>query len=149
MVGMPLLHRRVSGLVVVVVLVVAGCGDRGGVTAAHRERLASLVTDARKAAQARDGDGVRRALASLRASVRAARDRGEISPDDADRVLTAALQASRRARAEFSPAPTPAATPAPTAAATPAPAAPAPPGKAKGKDNGEGKGEGKGEKDDD
>lgn len=138
---MTLPRRRVPGLAVlavVVVLFVAGCGDDGGVTAAHRERLAARVADARKAAEARDGDGVHRALASLRASVRAARERGEISSDDADRLLTTALQARRRARAEITPEPTPAATPAPTAAATPAPAAPAPPGKAKGKDKAKG-----------
>lgn len=145
MVGMTLL--RPPGLALVVVLFVAGCGDSGRVTATGRERLAAHVADARKAAEARDGDGVRRALASFRARVRAARDRGEISPDNASRLLTAALQASRRVRAEMTPVPTPAATPAPTAAATPAPAAPAPPGKANGK--GKGKAKEKGEKGDD
>jgi len=147
MVGMTLL--RPPGLTLVVVLLVAGCGDSGRVSAADRERLAAHVADARKAAKARNGDGVRHALASFRASVRAARDRGEISPDNADRLLTAALQASRRVRAEMTPAPTPAATPAPTTAATPAPAAPAPPGKAKKKANGKGKAKGQGKKGDD
>ena len=142
---------RPPGLALVVVLFVAGCGDSGRVTATDRERLAAHVADARKAAEARDGDGVRRALASFRASVRAARDRGEISPENANRLLTAALQASRGVRAEMTPAPAPAATPAPTTAATPAPAAPAPPGKAKRKANGKGKdkAKGKGKKGDD
>ena len=130
---------RPPGLALLVVLLVAGCGDSARVTAADRERLAAHVADARTAAEARDGDGVRRSLASFRAGVRAARDRGEISPDNANRLLTAALQAGRRVRAEITPAPTPAATPAPTTTATPAPAAPAPPGKAKGKGKGKGK----------
>ena len=145
MVQMTLPRRRGFGLAGVALLLVAGCGEDAGVTTAQRERLAARVADARKAADARDGDGVRRALASLRASVRAARDRGEISSDNADRLLITALQASRRARAEITPEPTPAATPAPTA--TPAPAPPAPRAKAKGK--GEGKGEGEGEGGDD
>jgi hypothetical protein len=106
------------------------------VTSAQREQLAARLADARDAAAARDGAGVRRALAALRVEVRAARDRGEISADDADRLLTTALQASRRARIEITPQPLPTATPEPPA---PAPK-PEGKGKAKGKKGKKGRG---------
>lgn len=131
MVAMNAARRHVSRLAAVVVaLFVAGCGG-GSVTSAQREQLAARLADARSAAAARDGAAVRRALGALRVDVRAARDRGEISPDDADRLLATALQASRRARIELTPQPRPIATPAPVA---PAPPAPGPGRKGKGKD---------------
>ena len=127
MVAMNAPRRHVSRLAAgVVALFVAGCGG-ASVTSAQREQLAARLAGARDAAAARDGAGVRRALAALRVEVRAARDRGEISADDADRLLTTALQASRRARIEITPQPLPTATPEP-----PAPA-PKPEGKAKAK----------------
>ena len=123
--------------------VTAGCGG-DGVSAATRERLGDRLDDARGAARARDGAGVRRALASFRTSVRSARERGEISDEDAGRLLTAALAASRRARAEITPAPTPTPTAAPTAFAPSAPEPPPAAAKGKGKGKGRGKGHGKG-----
>ena len=127
-----------------VLVLAAGCGGDNGLSGAQREQLAARINQARKAAEARDADGARGALVVFRTSVRAARDRGEISSDDADRLLTGALQASRRVSAEITPEPTPAPTPTPTPAATvaPAPAAPAP-GKKPKKDKGKAKGHGK------
>ena len=127
-----------------VLVLVAGCGGDDGLSGAHREQLAARLGQARKAAEARDADGARGALVAFRTSVRAARERGEISNDDADRLLTGALQASRRVSAEITPEPTPAPTSTPTPAATvaPAPAAPAP-GKKPKKDKGKAKGHGK------
>ncbi|MEO8690030.1 MAG: hypothetical protein ABI611_17670 [Solirubrobacteraceae bacterium] len=121
-----------------VLLAAAGCGG-GGLSGTQRDQLAARVDQAREAAAARDADGVRRALVAFRASVRAARDRDEISSDDAGRLLTGALQASRRVRAEITPAPTPA-TPAPAATVAPAPPAH---GKKPKKDKGKAKGHGK------
>jgi hypothetical protein len=122
---------------VAVAVAVAGCGGGTKVSSAQRDRLTARVDQARAAAEAHDGDGVRRALASFRASVRAGRARGEISQDDADRLLAGALQASRRVRAEITPQPAPAATPSPTATVAPAAPAPQPPGKQpKGKGKG-------------
>jgi hypothetical protein len=122
----------------------AGCGGEDGLSGAQREQLAARIGQARKAAEARDAGGARGALASFRAGVRTARDRGEISSDDAERLLTGALQASRRVSAEITPEPTPAPTPTPTPAGTvaPAPAAPAP-GKKPKKNKGKAKGHGK------
>ena len=51
MVRMTLQRRRVPGLAAVVLLLVAGCSDDGGVTAAQREQLAARVADAREAAE--------------------------------------------------------------------------------------------------
>jgi hypothetical protein len=128
---------------VTVLVVAAGCGGGANVSSAQRARLEARIGQARTAAEAHDADGARRALTSLRASVRAARDRGEISKDDADRLLTAALQASRRVRAEITPQPTPVATPVPTVPATPATPAPLP-GKKPGRSRDEHKGKGHG-----
>ena len=133
--------RAAAAAGLAVLVVAAGCGG-DGLSAASRERLHERIADAREAAGSQDAAGVRRALVAFRRDVRAARDRGEISSDNADRLLITALQASRRARAEITAEPTPAATRAPTA--TPAPAPPAPRAKAKGKGAGKGKGEGKG-----
>ena len=136
-----------TGLVLAALLLGVGCGD-DGLSASRRSQLAARVDQARAAAGKRDADGVRRALAAFRATVRVARDRGDISAEDADRLLAGALQASRRARQEITPqpAPTPAATA--TVAPAPAPAAPAKPEKPKGHGNskgGKGKGKGKGD----
>jgi hypothetical protein len=133
--------RSAAAIAVTALVAVAGCGGGTKVSSAQRDRLTARVAQARTAAEAHDGEGVRRALGSFRASVRAGRARGEISQDDADRLLTAALQASRRVRAEITPQPTPAATPTPTATAAPAAPAPQPVGKQKGKPP---KGKGKG-----
>jgi hypothetical protein len=132
--------RSAAAIGLTALVVVAGCGGGANVSTAQRARLEARVGQARTAAEAHDADGVRDALASLRASVRAGRDRGEISKDDADRLLTAALQASRRVRAEITPQPTPVATPVPTTPATPAPLTGKKPGR--GKDEHKGKGHG-------
>jgi hypothetical protein len=125
-------------------MLATGCGGDDGLSGAQRQRLAAGIDQARKAADARDADGARRALVSFRASVRAARKRGEISLDDAERLLTGALQASRRVSAELTPEPTP--LPTATATAVPAPAAPAPKPAKKPKEKGKAKGHEKGGK---
>jgi hypothetical protein len=119
--------RSAAAIGLATLVVAAGCGG-GSLSSAQRERLEGRIADARKAAGARDADGVRRALASFRASVRSARDDGAVSKPEADRLIVQALTASRRVRAEITPAPTavPTATPVPTLAP-----APGPPGKAK------------------
>jgi hypothetical protein len=136
--------RSAAAIGVAALVLAAGCGG-DGVSGAERERLTARIDQARDAAKARDADGARAALTSFRASVRSARERGEISIDDAERLLTGALQASRRVRAEITPAPTPAptATPAPAATVAPAPPAPAP-GKKPKKHEGKGKPKGHG-----
>jgi hypothetical protein len=128
-----------------VLVLAAGCGANDGLSGAGRERLTARIDQARDAAKAHDAGAARAALVSFRASVRAARERGEISTDDAERLLTGALQASRRVTAEITPAPTPAPTPSATPAATvaPAPAAPAPGKKPKKDKPDKGKGHGK------
>ena len=136
--------RSAAAIALAALVVAAGCGGDGGVSSAQRERLSARVDDARKAAKGRDADGVRRVLISFRTSVRAARERGEISEADADRLLDGALQASRRVRAEITPAPTPAPTPVPTATATVAPAAPPAPAPGKKPKDKQPKGQGKG-----
>ena len=141
--------RSAAAIVLAALVVAAGCGGDGGVSSAQRERLSARLDDARQAAERRDADGARRALISFRTSVRAARGRGEISGADADRLLDGALQASRRVRAEITPAPTPAPTPVPTATATVAPAAPPAPAPGKKKPKGKGKGHDKGGEGDD
>ena len=136
--------RSATAIGIVVLVLAAGCGGDDGLSGAQREQLAARIDQARKAAEARDAGGARGALASFRADVRAARDRGEISSDDAERLLTAALRASRRVSAEITPRPTPAPTSTPTPAATVAPAPAAPePGKKPKKDKGKAKGHGK------
>jgi hypothetical protein len=128
------------------VLLAAGCGG-SGLSTAQRDGLQERLAQARKAAGAHDGAGVRTALARFRARVRAARDDGAVSKDDADRLIAQALAASHRASAEIRPEPTPEATPTPTPAATvaPAPKPPEPPGKAKkDKKDKPGKGHGRG-----
>ena len=138
--------RSAAAIGVAALVLVAGCGGDDGLSGAGREGLTERINQARKAAAAHDADEARGALVSFRANVRAARDRGEISSDDAERLLTGALQASRRVTAEITPEPTPAATATPTPAATvaptPAPVAPAP-GKPKKEKKGKAKGHGK------
>ena len=147
---MTLLRRGVTALALAALLVVPGCGD-DGLSPARRDRLGEHIAEAREAAGSDDAAGARRALAAFRREVRAGRDRGEISGADADRLLRAALQASRRVRAEITPEP--ARTPAPTPSAAPtafAPSAPSPPpapeGEDDGKEKGNGKAKGKGKK---
>ena len=133
--------RSAAAIGVAALVMAAGCGG-GGLSSAQRDRLEARIADARKAADARDGDGARRALASFRASVRSARDAGAISNDDAQRLLTGALQAQSRVSAEITPEPNPAPTPVATATATPAPPTPKPGKKPKGKPHGKGHGKG-------
>jgi hypothetical protein len=124
------------GVAALVAAALAGCGG-GELSGAQREHLEGRIAAAKRAAAARDGDGVRAALVRFRSDVRELRDAGALSDEDADRLLTGALAASRRARAELAPpAPTATATPAPTATAAPPKARP--PGKAKGKKHGKG-----------
>ena len=139
--------RSATAIGLAVLVLTAGCGGDDGLSGAHREQLSARLAEVRKAAGARDAGGARGALASFRADVRAARDRGEISSADAERLLTGALQASRRVSAEITLEPTPAPTPTPTPAATvaPTPAAPAP-GKKPKQDKGKAKGREKGGK---
>src|SRR4051812_15375329 len=100
---MTLIRRGVAALALAALLgAVAGCGD-DGLSAARRERLGDRIADAREAAGSQDAAGARRALAAFRRDVRAGRQRGEITPEDADRLLRGALQASRRVRAEITP----------------------------------------------
>ena len=140
--------RSATAIGISALVLAAGCGGDDGLSGAHREQLSARLAEARQAAGARDADGARGALASFRADLRAARDRGEISSDDAERLLTGALQAGRRVSAEITPEPTPAPTPTPTptpapaATVPPGPAAPAP-GKKPTKDKGKAKGHGK------
>jgi len=69
---MTLLRRRVTELALTLLLLTAGCGDEG-LSGAQRAGLEARVDQARDAAEARDADGVRRALVAFRSSVRAAR----------------------------------------------------------------------------
>jgi hypothetical protein len=142
--------RAAAAIGVAALVLAAGCGGDDGLSAAQRERLLARIDQVRDAAKARDAGAARAALVSFRASVRAARERGEISSADAERLLTGALQASRRVRAEITPEPTPVPTPAATPAPAPAPAVPVTPkpGK-KPKDQGKAKGHEKGGKGDD
>jgi hypothetical protein len=138
---MTLLRRGATGLLLALLLVPAGCGD-DGLKPASRDRLGERIADAREALGSDDAAGVRRALIAFRRDVRAARERGEITAERADRLLRGALQASRRVRAEITPEPTATVAPAPTAVA---PAAPTPQDVAKPDDEAEGEGEGEGE----
>ena len=145
MVKMTLLRRSVTGLLIATALPAAGCGG-DGLSSAQRDRLEGRIAAAREAAGARDAAAVRGELTRFRADVRRARAAGEVSEQDADRLLALALTAQRRVRAEITPAPTPApaATAAPTA--VPAPATPGPkPGK---RPKGKAKGKGGGKSDD-
>jgi len=129
--------RAVAATGLALLVLAAGCGDEE-LSGARRDRLSERIADAREAAGSQDAAGARRALAAFRRDVRAARDQGEISREDADRLLRGALRASRRVRAEITPEP----TPAPTAFA---PSAQAPPErKDEEKEKGKGKGKGRG-----
>jgi hypothetical protein len=130
--------RSAAAIALATLVVAAGCGGGEGLSDTHRERLAARVQQARTAAEGRDAGGALRALTSFRANVRAAARRGELSKQDADRLLAGALQAQRRVRAEITPEPTPAPAPLPTATATAAPAPPAPARGKKPKDKGKG-----------
>jgi hypothetical protein len=146
---MTLLRRGTTGLLLALLLVPAGCGD-DGLKPASRDRLGERVADAREALGSDDAAGVRRALIAFRRDVRAARERGEITAEDADRLLRGALQASRRVRVEITPEPTATVAPAPTAVAPSAPSPPPEPqnvakpdGEDEEKDEDEEKGKGK------
>ena len=134
--------RSAAAIGLATLAVATGCGGGEGLSGAQREGLKARLEQARTAAEGGQADGVRRALTSFRAGVRAARDGGAISKDDADRLLSGALQAQRRVSAEITPAPTVAPTPLATATATPAPPAPKPGKKPKGKPHGKGHGKG-------
>ncbi len=108
--AMTLLPRRVTRLLLAAVLLTAGCGSDGSLSAGQRDRLEARIAAAREAAGARDAAAVRRELTRFRADVRRAREAGDVSEQDAGRLLALALTAQRRAGAEITPAPTPAPT---------------------------------------
>jgi hypothetical protein len=147
---MTFLRRGVTAFGLALLLAASGCGD-DGLRPASRDRLGERIADAREALGSDDAAGVRRALIAFRRDVRAARERGEITAEDADRLLRGALQASRRVRVEITPDPTPTVAPAPTAVAPSAPTPPPEPQNLakpdredKGKDEEKGKGNAKG-----
>jgi hypothetical protein len=142
---MTLLRRGVTALGLTLVIAAPGCGDEG-LDPERRERMGDRIADAREAAGSEDAAGARRALVAFRREVREALAKGEISREDADRLLDGALQASRRVRAEITPEPTstPSAVVAPSATPTAvAPSAPEPPPEPSADGNDEEKGKGK------
>ena len=120
---------RVGAYAFALALTFGGCGGTtdGGISAAARTRLTTLVKDVRRAADSGDRQAGQRALTQLRSAVESYESRGDISTARAAQILAAAAGVESRL----------ALIPAPTTTTT----APEKPGHG---DKGGGKGDGKG-----
>lgn len=77
-------------------LVAAGCGSSGKMSDSARQHLDALVGTVRTAAAAHDGARAHAALGSLRKSVQAYEQAGEISAARASEILAAAARVDGR-----------------------------------------------------